>query len=385
MNEHIIFTDSPPRQVTVGIQEIFVIEAFDFGQDDLYAAHVRSRNISEQTARERLSEQSRVIDVYANVEAELLTAPRPAERDDSKQATIGEIRDLHQCPTNGGTGDGVHVVAVDSGVDQSHPELKEADITQDSVAGKSDPPDAIGHGTAVMGQIHRIAPKAKLSMLRIFGESGRTSLIAILRAYQWLFRRIRRIDVVNMSFGMRVPVEPLDMLHDRLSSNGVRDVVAAGNTGQKSGSPATADNAMSVGSVDDGGKLSEFSSYNPKQDNPDVCGVGENTRLLRAQETSMGTPQDEYYTVASGTSFSSPLVAGMVAKYMSATDTHDPATILSDFESTAQDIPKTPRDGAGYVAYHPLVDGSDEPEPPTDDKQTRMERLLEWLFDIIYR
>lgn len=384
MNEHIIFTDNPPRQVTVGVQEIFVIESFDFVQNDLHAAHVRSRNMSEQAARERLREESRVIDVYGNVEAELLTAPDLRERDDSAIATIDEMRSLHECPSEGGTGEGVHVVALDSGVDQSHPEFNGAEIHQTSVVGDQEQGDAIGHGTAVMGQIHRIVPKAKLTSLRIFDESDRTSLIAILRAYQWLFQRITDVDVVNMSFGMRVPVEPLDVLHDRLSSNGVRDVVAAGNTGQKSGSPATADNAMSVGSVDEAGKLSDFSSYNPNHDNPDVCGVGENCRLLRANGTSMGTPQGPHYTVANGTSFSSPLVAGMIVKYMSATSDRTPKKILSDYEATAQDIPKTARDGAGYVSYAPLVDEPDEPNPPSDDEQTRLERLFDRIFDIIY-
>lgn len=140
-----------------------------------------------------------------------------------------------------------------------------------------------------------------------------------------------------------------------LVEKGIRDVVSAGNSGGKSGSPATAKRAFSIGACTEDGKIAKFSSYNPNRDNPDVTAIGVNNRLAQASGTSMGIELDGPWVKSSGTSFSAPEVAGMVAKYLDVHPESSPETIMSDFEAAARDIENEPRDGAGLADYEAAV------------------------------
>lgn len=140
-----------------------------------------------------------------------------------------------------------------------------------------------------------------------------------------------------------------------LVEKGIQDVVSAGNSGGKSGSPATAKRAFSIGACTEDGKIAKFSSYNPNRDNPDVTAIGVNNRLAQASGTSMGIELDGPWVKSSGTSFSAPEVAGMVAKYLDVHPESSPETIMSDFEAAARDIENEPRDGAGLADYEAAV------------------------------
>ncbi|HWW54018.1 MAG TPA: S8 family serine peptidase, partial [Acidimicrobiales bacterium] len=79
------------------------------------------------------------------------------------------------------TGKGVRVAVVDSGVEADHPDLEgcvDADggvmVTLDEggepvlTSGRHD--DAFGHGTACAGIIHRLAPEASITSVRVLGS-----------------------------------------------------------------------------------------------------------------------------------------------------------------------------------------------------------------------
>lgn len=109
-----------------------------------------------------------------------------------------------------GTGKGVRVAVIDSGIEVDHPRLKEANII-DSISFEEqggsieiiedDPRDSFGHGTAVADIIHRHAPEAELGSFRVIDARSvsRTHLIcagvreAIKRDYH----------ILNCSFGCR--------------------------------------------------------------------------------------------------------------------------------------------------------------------------------------
>lgn len=249
------------------------------------------------------------------------------------------------------TGDGVTVVVMDSGIDDSHPVFSDTEIEHVDVTGNGDG-DEVGHGTACAGLIHEHAPDADLISLRIFGDRGSTSMSVIDNAYQWLFDNADRIDVVNMSWGATSRVPSLDQQHNKLISKGVRDVTAAGNSAARGGSPATAMKAYGIGALTINGDVTRFSSYNPERDNPDVSALGKDVRLARADGTSMGSTIDEDWTVASGTSFSAPITTAAIARLLSATD-HVPTDtdLVKATEKTAADVPSTPEDGAGRLQY----------------------------------
>lgn len=98
---------------------------------------------------------------------------------------------------------------------------------------------------------------------------------------------------------------------DWAASRGIIVVASAGNEGagswQRIGAPADGDSVLAVGAVDASGAYVSFSSRGPSYDwrvKPDVAAMGAGTVLIN----SLGQVQSGF-----GTSFSSPLVAGMAA------------------------------------------------------------------------
>ncbi|WP_435095201.1 S8 family peptidase [Halarchaeum sp. P4] len=296
-----------------------------------------------------------------HVEHETIFEHRVADlavEEDSPIATLREVEHVGNVPKTGATGDGVHVALVDSGVDTSHPAFEGVTVNQVDVTGTGTG-DAVGHGTASAGQIARIAPDVELTMIKVFPDKGRTTSKYVLRAYQWLLNNASDIDAVNMSWGAGKDVRSINRLHTRLVSQGVRDTTAAGNTGAKGGSPATADRAFAVGACTDDATMAEFSSYNPRE-NPEVVAVGKYARLARADNSQFGYPQTPDWTVASGTSFSAPAVAGMVARYLERHPDTDPKRVREDFVKHARNLEGTERDRHGIADYAATVQGSSD-------------------------
>lgn len=359
MTERIVFLSGRPEflfDVSCTVKE-----TYNFGSSGS-AAFVEYDDAEVEST---LLDDDRIRYVDANHEATLRLEPAYVSEDPSDVATIEDVRQLHDVPTDGAAGGDVTVVAMDSGVDTSHPVFDGVSIRQVDVTG-SGKGDAVGHGTAVLGQVTRLAPEADLVSLRIFGEEGQTKTNVVMRAYEWLHSHAGEYDVVNMSWGSQERSESIDRTHSDLVDSGVRDVVAAGNTGEKGGSPATAERAFSVGACTVDGEMAEFSSYNPNRDNPDVAAIGKDNRLAKAEGTSMGSSLSGPWVKASGTSFSAPEVAGMVAKFLTVHAEASPNSVLVAFEEGARNIRDQPRDGAGLADYRAAVERASGPVPSPD-------------------
>ena len=115
---------------------------------------------------------------------------------------------------------------------------------------------------------------------------------------------------------------------------GVVVVCSAGNEGNKSWRyitpPADARDVISVGAVQKSGERAAFSSLGPSfysRLKPDVMALGANV--------SMVNPAGEGYTTNGGTSFSAPLVAGVVAQILSVHPELTPLQIMEALHSTA--------------------------------------------------
>ena len=381
MTDHIVFTTEDPAflDADTGVE---VRETYSLGTAPHAAALVHQGKdgvLDALTDRANLALDERVAAVHAEFDAHLQTAPTDnagneinVSENATDVATIDDVHSLHSVPDNDRTGAGTTAVVMDTGIDPSHKAVpdtvKWVDVTDNPTDG---PTDVVGHGTAVAGQISRLASNTSLIGLRIFGSESSTSGRAIMRAYDWLFKNADQLDVINMSWGASKRIPELDKTHDALIELGVRGVVAAGNSGKKGGSPATADKAFSVGAVTEDGTLAKFSSYNPKQDNPDVCAIGKDCQLAQASGTNMATNLDGPWIKASGTSFSAPAVVGMVAKLLSGDTSVAPPKITSVFESEAADIPATSHDGAGIAKYRAMRNAvgnqSDQSDQPDED------------------
>jgi serine protease AprX len=103
---------------------------------------------------------------------------------------------------------------------------------------------------------------------------------------------------------------------DMAFAKGIMVVISAGNAGNSSephvGVPAEAINAFAIGAVDSNEVIASFSSIGPSFDNrvkPDVCAKGLGTTVSNTSGNIV---------TSNGTSFSSPVMAGMIASFWSA-------------------------------------------------------------------
>ncbi|HWZ98215.1 MAG TPA: S8 family serine peptidase [Candidatus Dormibacteraeota bacterium] len=161
---------------------------------------------------------------------------------------------------------------------------------------------AFGHGTMTAGLIHLVAPKAKILPLKAFSSDGTAYLSNIIAALY--YAQQHGANVVNMSFDLSVPSQALSNAVSRVSQSGVILVAAAGNenTSARVYPAALNGNVVGVASTTDYDARSSFSNYG----NADVW-------IAAPGENIISTYPGATYASSSGTSFSSPIVAGTVA------------------------------------------------------------------------
>ena len=190
------------------------------------------------------------------------------------------------------------------------------------------------HGTYVLstmaadvpGNMVGTAPEASYLLLR--SEDGRAEYI--LEEYFWVeaaeFADSAGADVVNTSLGytqfddslqdhtyadMNGKTARISIAASRAARKGMLIMISAGNSGttpwQKIGAPADAFDIISVGAVNGEENIAAFSSRGPSADGrikPELCAMGNNVIV--------GNP-DGTASTSNGTSFSSPVLAGMAS------------------------------------------------------------------------
>ncbi|WP_405674542.1 S8 family serine peptidase [Streptomyces sp. NBC_01511] len=230
-------------------------------------------------------------------------------------------------------GERVKVAVLDTGVDQSHPDLAGRIGSAENFSDSPGTGDAFGHGTHVAsivggsgqasgGSRQGVAPAADLMVAKVLGDDGYGSESQVIAGMEWA--AAQGAEVINMSLGSDTPSDgsdPMSLALNKLTaSSGALFVVAAGNSGPGTGtigSPAAADAALTVGAVGRDDSLASFSSRGPRTGNdgvkPDVTAPGVGIVAARAAGTGMGDPVDDSHVAASGTSMASPHVAGAAA------------------------------------------------------------------------
>jgi subtilisin family serine protease len=227
-------------------------------------------------------------------------------------------------------GSGVTVAVLDTGVDPAHPDL--AGRIGQTANFTSDPfPDGHGHGTHVAsiiagsgeasGDAYRgVAPGADLMIGKVLPDSGSGPTSAVIAGMEWAAHA--GADIINLSLGSAPTdgTDPASMAIETLTAQtGALFVVAAGNNqGDASvNSPAAASSALAVGNVDKQDQLSFSSNRGPRRGDaavkPELTAPGTGIAAARAAGTALGTPIDQHYTRASGTSMATPHVAGAAA------------------------------------------------------------------------
>ncbi|MFJ5215752.1 S8 family peptidase [Streptomyces sp. NPDC088354] len=230
-------------------------------------------------------------------------------------------------------GTGVTVAVLDTGIDATHPDVSGSIVGQvDFTGSPTGAKDGHGHGTHVASTVlgsgaaskglrKGVAPGAKLLVGKVCDDNGQCPDDGIIAAMDWAAHSGAK--VVNMSLGGDPTdgTDPMSQALNELSrSTGTLFVVAAGNSGfvhQKVVAPGSADDALTVAAVDKSDAMADFSNRGPRIGDgaakPDIAAPGVDIVAARAAGTTMGTPVDQYYTTASGTSMATPHVAGAAA------------------------------------------------------------------------
>ncbi|HEX8116732.1 MAG TPA: S8 family serine peptidase, partial [Pyrinomonadaceae bacterium] len=334
---------------------------------------------------------------------------------DPYQALAGAervARDSELTNANAGlpvTGRGVTVAVIDTGLDTTHADLtgrvarnvKLADTQSLSVGftypvGVENVPNTdliYGHGTFVAGVIAGdgarsggafagVAPGARLVGL----SAGDLNLFHVLAGFDYVLTHPEfNVRVVNCSFSAETLYDendPVNVATRILYERGVNVVFSAGNSGpglHTLNPYAQAPWVVSVGATDNKGRLASFSArgeFGGPGSRPTLVAPGVNVVGPRASGVNvlgasgitstrkLSAADSIYYTVGTGTSFSAPQAAGVVALMLEANPALTPADVRNILQLTATPMPPyySHEVGAGMLNAHAAVLAAAFPE-----------------------
>ena len=302
------------------------------------------------------------------------------------------------------SGKNVTVAVLDTGINALHPDLagkvvqnvKLVDLQSVGVGFTNPLPlenlvntDLVsGHGTFVAGIVaasgassggkyNGVAPGANILGL----SAGDVNLFHVLSGFDYLLEKGANYNtrVVNCSFSANTIYDendPVNIATKMLTDRNVNVVFSAGNSGAGNGTLnpyAAAPWVISVGATDEKGNLAGFSSrgiFGNAVQNPSIVAPGVNVVSLRALATQTGTlgvlsgdlqrlnlGEIPFYTTASGTSFSTPQVAGTIAMMLEANPNLTPKEIKEILQRSATPLPLNYRHevGAGMLNSYAAV------------------------------
>jgi subtilisin family serine protease len=260
---------------------------------------------------------------------------------------------------------GIVVAVVDSGVDGTHPDLAGRLVAgYNFFSSNIDTSDVYGHGTLVAGTVAAagnngtgvsgVAWRSQIMPVRVSDATGVAYISAIANGIIWAVDRGAR--VVNVSFSGVAGSPTIMNAAQYARSKGAVVVASAGNCGCVD---ATAENVyvLSVSATDQNDGLATFSS---RGNYVDVSAPG---------VTILTTARGGGYAWAQGTSFSSPVVAGVVALMMQTNAALLPAELVTLVKANADDrgaLGWDPSFGFGRVNAYRAVAAAVASTPPTD-------------------
>ena len=218
-----------------------------------------------------------------------------------------------------GTGRGMRVAVLDTGVEADHPKLRRPDgtravvesweIVRDGglVCRKTAGEDLVGHGTACAGIIHRYAPDADLYSVRVIGKNAVGTGDQFIRGLRWAIDH--GMHVVNLSLGTTQPRLELELwrLANEAYFHGTL-LVAAANNFRHLSYPANSASLIAVDNQPFDGKPDLFFHVHRFQPPPELAARG-----IYVEAPSRGG-QMQLWT---GTSFACPHVAAVIVRLRS--------------------------------------------------------------------
>lgn len=269
-------------------------------------------------------------------------------------------------------GSGVTIAILDSGIDAAHPDLAPNLVGGYNVYdSNTNLADVCGHGTSVAGAAAAVNNNA----IGVAGIAGRARIMPVRVAYKkatdggcyaaystvasgLIYAADNGARVANVSYGGVSTSSSVTSAANYMKSKGGLVFVSSGNTGTDQG--FAPNNAMIVvGATDSNDNRASWSSY------------GSFVTLSAPGSGIWTTRMGNGYAAVNGTSYASPVAAGVAALMMAAAPTLSNSRIESLLASTAVDLGTAGRDndfGYGRVdaaaavkaalAAAPAVDGS---------------------------
>jgi len=253
--------------------------------------------------------------------------------------TLNDVKTLLQTSTLRANGTGVVIAIVDTGINEKIPQLMRGNrsVVIDKYEMYGD--YVASHGTEVACCIASQDPEypgvargVDLLDVEVFQEGGIADIWSIIKGWNWVANwKIAhdRYVICSNSFGCPPTSPSCELLRNALDNMvlkyGIPMVVAAGNTGAQVMCPGDAKYAFTVGAVDKMNYIASFSSYGREVD---VVAYGVNINTF--DETGN-------LVTVSGTSFSTPIVAGCFA-IVAEKEKLPPLAMYDLFRTTAKDL-----------------------------------------------
>lgn len=255
----------------------------------------------------------------------------------------------------------IKIAVIDTGVDYTHPDLKEQmDINIAELNGKpgldddgngyiddiygfdfaykdGDPQDGDGHGThcaGVIGAAHNeigvagVMADVKIVAIKFLNDKGSGEIIDAVSAIDYAIKR--KVQIMSNSWGGGKYLQSLSDAIASARDAGITFVAAAGNESNDNDRmpsyPANYQiaNVISVGSYSSNGRKSSFSNY------------GQTTVHVTAPGAKIiSTYKDGDYKILSGTSMATPHISGIIGLLLSQEPNITPAQIKERLINTS--------------------------------------------------
>jgi subtilisin family serine protease len=216
---------------------------------------------------------------------------------------------LDNAYTTRGTGAGVNIYVIDSGIDVRHPDFGGRAVWEVNFAGGPDT-DCDGHGTVVAGiagsTTFGVAKQATLHSVKVLDCSGAGTLSDLVEGVDWVTSHARRPAVAVLSWRYaETPSDTLTAAVTRLAESGVFVATSAGNTGHNSCDLAPRDSPAALvvanSTIDD--------------ERESTSSTGPCVSLYAPGHAIRSTVPGGGSQAYSGTSMSAPFAAGVAALY----------------------------------------------------------------------
>ena len=242
----------------------------------------------------------------------------------------------------GYTGDGIRVCMVDTGIDTTHPDLRDVELEfKDFISGSSEPADRgiLAHGTMMAGilvadgYLKGVAPGVTLGMAAALGDdgeggnSGDQNIVA--SAIEWCWKTFDA-DIISLSLGGESDPNstregPTTNAVRLALANGAFVVAAAGNDGGSDddgrvSTPSNVNEVISVAALDEGGNIWSGSSLGESDDPNGDARIDPHLKpeISAPGVTIISTAYDGEYYSSTGTSDATVFVSGILALILEA-------------------------------------------------------------------